>query len=208
MKKSLLFVGVFLILLIGVVSAYSIDSYFSPSDILENEWFVFGGVFGIVFGIVYMALSSFFTKKKKGYYFGGDQKVLENKSAIGVISMIIALFSAAAFVQQDLVSGIFGQAITAWVFLFTFVFMIILFIPFYKLIKKNTGSVPANIIFFALIWAVIKFGFDPYNSEVFYNFNVPYQYLEFYDIFASSGFLYLVLIILIAFSFIKKAFKK
>tara|TARA_Y100000310_G_C20667737_1_gene808538 strand:- start:1566 stop:2198 length:633 start_codon:yes stop_codon:yes gene_type:complete len=193
------------ILMLKIVSAYN----FSPSEIMQNEWFVFAGVFLIIFALVYMALINFFTKmNRKKYYWGEDDSFLQNRPIIIIISAIIALFSAAAFIQQDLISSFFGEAVAMWVFLLMSIVMIILTIPFYKVLKKNVGGTLAILIFLIGIWLIMKFGFNPYDLNILPAFDIPLSYYEFYNFFTETSTIVVLSIITIVFLLIKYSIKK
>ncbi len=176
---------------------------FSPSDILESEWLVFAGVFLVVFAMVYISLSNFFTKgKKKQYPWESDSKVLENKSSVAIISLIIAFFTAAAFVRQNLIEGIFGEALSVWIFVLVLIVLVILSIPFYKALKQNVGGGIAIFIIVAGLWAILKFGFDPSH------YNLPSGFYDVYEIVVHPVFLIVLVGVGIVKSLIKKSGKR
>jgi len=164
----------------------------SPSELLENEWIVFFGVFLIVFAMVFFALSKQFNSKKKNKMFPWMERTDNSNKAIpGVIALVIAFFSAAAFVKNNLIEGIFGEAITAWIFLIVLVVLFMLSVPFYKALKKNIGAAPAIFIILFGAWAILKFGFDPYQ------YNLPSGFYDFYESFIGTSIWGLVVLIVI-----------
>ena len=164
---------------------------FSPADFLENEWLVFAGVFLLVFAMVFLALSNMFSRKKKNKAFPWLAETESNKTIPGVIAMVIALFSAAAFVRNNLIEGIFGEAITAWILLIVLIVLVMLAIPFYKALKVNVGAAPAIFILLFGVWAILKFGFDPYQ------YDLPSAFYDFYEFFIETSVVGLVVIIII-----------
>lgn len=202
MKKNLMFLAM-LLFSFNFVSAFNYYDI-SPSEILENEWVVFAGVFLLVFALVYMSLVNFFSRKKRKYYWEPEEKVLENKAPIAVIALVIAFFTAATFVQQGFLYGVFGEAIAGWVFLIVLIVIIILTLPFYKALKKNIGTGPAVFILVGGIWAIVKFLLNPYEFD-FYNFNVSDWYFQFYDTFTHPATIIILLVVLGLFMLIKGA---
>ena len=180
-----------------------VDFYnFSPSDILESEWLVFAGVFLVVFAMVFLALSRQFSSKKKNKAFPWlTETDNSNKSIVAVISLIIAFFTAAAFVRQNLIEGIFGEALTVWIFLLVLIVLVMLSIPFYKALKQNVGSSPAVFIMLAGLWAILKFGFDPFQ------YDLPSGFYDIYEI-LTDAFWLVILIIIGAVVFLIKYGKK
>lgn len=171
----------------------------SPSEFLQNEWIVFIGVFLLIFAMVFLALSNFFTRSKKKGSFLEPDKNLENKAIPGVIALVIAFFSAATFVRQNLIEGIFGEALTAWIFLLVLIVLVILSIPFYKALKKNVGGGIAIFIIVVGLWAILKFGFDPYQ------YNLPSGFGEIYDFVIAPGFLIFLIVMGVVVSLIKRS---
>lgn len=205
MKKSL-FILLSILFSLGLTSAYSYSNFdFSPSNIMENEWFVFAGVFLVVFALVYIALANFFRKKTRGSYWGSEESFIDNKPAVGVISFIIAFFSAAAFVQKGLLQGIFGEAITSWVLLLSLIVVIIITIPFYKALKKNVGGFFAILIFIACVWFVLTFVINlSMLEDLPFSFGVSDSFSEVYEVITNPVTLVIFLIIAGSFALLKK----
>jgi len=174
----------------------------SPSELLQNEWVVFAGVFLLVFAMVFFALSRQFSSKKKNKYPWLNEVDASNKAVPGIIALVIAFFSAATFVRQNLIEGIFGEAITVWIFLLVLIVLVILFIPFYKALKQNVGEGIAIFIILFGVWAVLKFGFDPYQ------YNLPYNFYEIYDFIISPIFLIILIVIGGVIALIKKSSRR
>jgi len=200
MKKSLVFL--LTVFFISFISAYYDFYNISPSDFLENEWIIFGGVFLLIFAMVFLALSRQFSSKKKNKMFPWMEDTESNKAIPGVIALVIAFFTASAFVKQNLISGFFGEAITAWIFLLVLIVLVMLSIPFYKALKKNIGAAPAIFIILFGVWAILKFGFDPYQ------YNLPYQFYDFYEFIITPVFLIVLIVIGVIASLIKKSGKR
>jgi len=104
MKKSLflLLAFTFLSVSIGIVSAaYSdfLDIPFSPSELLENEWVVFGALFLIFFAVIFFAVN----------------KKFDNLGIALVISTAISLLISATFANKVTVYGYFGDIIGSWI---------------------------------------------------------------------------------------------
>ena len=160
----------------------------SPSELLQNEWVVFGGVFLLVFAMVFLALSRQFSSKKKIKPWLSEVDT-SNKAIPGVIALVIAFFSAATFVKNNLIEGIFGEALTAWIFLLVLIVLVILSVPFYKALKQNVGGGIAISIIVAGLWVILKFGFDPFQ------YNLPTSFYDFYEIIINPVFLIVLIVI-------------
>jgi len=200
-----------LILFIPLVSAqFRIgNEYFdisNPSTLLQNDWVVFGGVFLLVFALVYLALSKQFgggMKSNKAFPWLQEPASSESKGAIIVVSLIIAFFCAALFVQRNWINGIFGEAIAGWLFLLMLAIIVILSIPFFKMLRLNVGTGPAIAITFLMIWATLKYLIDPYNLiSSSGNFD---NLFEIYNFVTSFVFLLIALAVGILFAVIKNS---
>jgi len=170
----------------------------SPSELLQNEWVVFGGVFLLVFAMVFLALSRQFSSKKKIKPWLSEVDT-SNKAIPGVIALVIAFFSAATFVKNNLIEGIFGEALTAWIFLLVLIVLVILSVPFYKALKQNVGGGIAISIIVAGLWVILKFGFDPYQ------YNLPSGFGEIYEIVANPAFLIILIVVGVVIFLINKS---
>ncbi|MAG11163.1 hypothetical protein CMI44_02530 [Candidatus Pacearchaeota archaeon] len=198
-NKFLIFAGL-LIILSSFVSAQYSDFYnLSPSELLENEWVVFAGVFLIVFAMVFMALSKQFSSKKKNSMYPWMTDTDRNKAVPGIIALVIALFSAAAFVRNNLIERIFGEAITIWILVLVLIVLFMLSVPFYKALKQNVGGGIAISIIVVGLWAIIKFGFDPFQ------YNLPSGFYDFYEIIINPVFLVVLVVAGVIFSLIKRS---
>ncbi|GEM_PF-1240761 len=174
----------------------------SPSELLQNEWVVFAGVFLLVFAMVFFALSRQFSSKKKNSAFPWmNDTDNSNKAVPGIIALVIAFFSAATFVRQNLIEGIFGEAITIWIFLLVLVVLVMLSIPFYKALKQNVGGGFAISIIVVGLWVILRFGFDPNQ------YNLPYNFYEVYDFVIAPAFLFILIVVGGVITLIKKSGK-
>lgn len=185
-KFSLVFCFVFLI------SFASAQYYgdFRPSEFLQNEWVIFGGVFLIIFSIIYIALNNAFAPKEKGVapiesLLGIAKKPAAKhyRGAIVVISLVIAFFSASAFVQRGWIDNYFGDFVGGWILLLCLFVVVLLSVPFYKALKSNLGGGVAIAICFLVIWGILKFFVEP--SDLIIYGNLPTEFFEFYDFVTS-----------------------
>ncbi len=178
------------------VSAYSYNPWgwdfygISPSELLQNEWFVFGGIFLLVFAFVYFSLSNFFTREHKNKMFPWLSETQENKGPVFVISLVIALFTAAAFAQKDYLSQYMGEAVTIWITIVVLIVMVILSIPFYKALKASVGGVIAGVVIIALIWGGLNI-INPYELVPSASYNESFQ--QFYEAVTSPVILLVIL---------------
>jgi len=190
MDNRKIFLFIFALLLINLVSAQYYYDSFTPSDFLENEWFVFVAIFALVFSLTFIALNKQFSTSSSGKndlsaLFAGKSKTNENKGAVVIISLVIAFFSASIFVQQGWIYGIFGDALVSWLFLLAMIVMVILGIPFFKALKANVGTGLAIVLTFLFIWVILRFFVDPYSFP-----GLPYEAyitLEFLGSFLALG---------------------
>lgn len=176
----------------------------SPSELLQNEWVVFAGVFLVVFAMVFLALSRQFSSKKKDPWGREwmDKHSIDNKAIPGIIALVIAFFSAAAFVKNNLIEGIFGEALTIWIFLLVLIVLVMLSIPFYKALKQNVGGGIAIFIIVVGLWTILKFGFDPFQ------YNLPYGFYEIYELVVHPVFLIILIVVGGMVALIKKSGRK
>jgi len=175
----------------------------SPSELLQNEWVVFGGVFLLVFAMVFLALSRQFSSKKKNKMFPGMAEIDNGNKAIpGIIALVIAFFSAATFVKNNLIEGIFGEAITIWIFLLVLIILVMLSIPFYKVLKQNVGGGIAISIIVVGLWVILKFGFDPSQ------YGLPSEFYNFYNFIITPAFLIILIVVGGVIALIKKSGRK
>ncbi len=170
----------------------------SPQELLQNEWVLFVGVFLLVFAVVYISLANAFFKKKEQSLKDVLLGIKGNSPAKGpivVISGVIALFSAAAIIQQDLVRVYFGAVLSVWVSVFVFIVLVLLTVPFYKALKQNIGKTPAILGTIIGFWVILKFVLP--QTEMFWNglYNLPYSVQNFYDFVVSPVFLIIALIV-------------
>ena len=173
MKKSFLLLTLVLISL-PFVSAYNGFGYYwySPSQLLDNEWFVFGLIFIVIFAITYFALG---------------KTMKENKGAAVVISAVIGLFISVAVSRRSYFYGYVGEDIGNYLLAFA------LILGFIILIKFVTGIIGGIGLFVALGLVYFIFqSIEPYDI-------LPYRLLNtdlvpLWDFLASSEFLILSII--------------
>ncbi len=175
---------------------------FSPSELLQNEWVVFIGVFLLVFAMVFLSLSRQFSSKKKNKMMPWLTETESNKAIPGIIALVIAFFSAAAFVKNNLIEGIFGEAITIWIFLLVLIVLVMLSIPFYKVLKQNVGGGIAISIIVVGLWLILRFGFDPSQ------YNLLSEFYEIYEFIITPAFLIILIFVGGVITLIKKSGKK
>jgi len=132
-QKSLL-ASILGLLMINLASAYT--SYYSgggfgsywwynlyPETLLQNTWVIFGGMFVLTFAIVYMALSKTFgreTEQSPRDMLWGMAHKAPNKGPVVAISLVVALFVAAAFSQRVFLYGYGGEALIDWILFIAF----------------------------------------------------------------------------------------
>ena len=142
-------------------------------------------------------------KSNKAFPWLQEPASSESKGAIIVVSLIIAFFCAALFVQRNWINGIFGEAIAGWLFLLMLAIIVILSIPFFKMLRLNVGTGPAIAITFLMIWATLKYLVDPYNLiSSSGNFD---NLFEIYNFVTSFVFLLIALAVGILFAVIKNS---
>jgi hypothetical protein len=192
MKIPLLLSILFLISL-PLVSAFNGFGYgyLSPSQFLDNEWFVFGLIFIVMFAITFFALG---------------RTMRENRGAVAVIAIAVALFISVAVSRRTYFYGYVGETIGSWLLILAILLGTII------LIKFIIGVIGGIGLFLALGvgWFILK-SIDPYDI-------LPYQLLtsdffSVYEFLAGSGFLFLliiafVIVLLLAYSGKKEEGKK
>ena len=214
----LLTMGFFFLNFLSSLSAYQyssgfldrgLNSIYSPSDLWRNEWVIFTAIFLVLFTITFMSLSNFFSKKKverPSYWEKKEIKVLENKSAIVVISLAVALLGAISITRSEYFSRFIGEAMASWVLLLVLIVIILITIPFFKALSKNIGFGPALVIFVLIIWFVLKYFLNPYEMNFYYD--IPVGILDVYDFVTSLPVLIISLIVSVVFAIIRHNVKK
>lgn len=102
-KQSLIFIFVFALLVIPLISSYSFGSwgtgyYNSPLDLFDNEWVVFGIIFVVFFAIIFYTIN----------------KTFKNTGVSAVIGAGLALFIALTLARRGILYGYFGDEIGSW----------------------------------------------------------------------------------------------
>jgi len=160
-------------------------SGFSPTDFLENEWFVFSAIFILIFALVYIPLSRFFSKKKR---FPWEETSVENKVPLAVVALIVAFFSASAITQRAFLYGYVGETIINWIYVILFVGFIFLIISIFASLRKRIGIAPAITSSLLLIWLMFRFFAEPLQYFIYTYGIFPYGL---YDFFPSRSFILL-----------------
>ena len=185
MKKIGVLFGI--IFLMSFVSASLFDSI-SPSNLLDNEWVVFLGIFALVFALVFVSLGNFFTRKSGPSWMG--EKSMQNRGAVAVISLIVALFISASVMQRGLMYGYLGEDIGSLLLLVVGLFVLIIVI---KMLYKNFGRWGLAISL-AGVWALFHF----LGVDYLIPYSFPYEFIEIYDVvFGWVGGLILGIILLL-----------
>ncbi len=201
---GILLLGIFLISLGSAFNPFM--NIRSPSDLLENDWFIFVIVFLIVFAFVFISLSNVLTKRSTNRTFPWLTEKEFYKGPVIVISICVALLTAAAFVRRDIFYSYLGEKIGVWVLAMMIVVFAVLTIPFYKFLKLNLGG--AAGLAFAGILAAIWFALnmtDIYN--VFPSEMISSNLEEIYGLITSQEVLLIIIgfgIVSVIFSWIKK----
>ncbi len=167
---------------------------------LQNDWLGFAVVFAIVFAVVYIGISKFFMKDEgmidKQIRHGFSKSVqgkryVENKPFIIIISVGVALLTAASVVQMGLLRIIdsgYGFVFSAGII---FIVFSILMIPFYKFIDKNIENrIFTNLISVVAFWATMFI----MKNRALYLQNISYEWIRMLRTFASVPMLLLGLV--------------
>ena len=180
------------VILLKFITAYSWGAWnFYPSNLLQNEWVVFGGIFCLTFAIVYLSLSQVFGKKRQNETFPWittESRV--HKGPVIVISLVIALFVAASISQRGYFYGYLGEEIGSWAIFFGILVMIALTIKVSYGLGKGFGLIAGLII----IWLVLK-SIDPYYILPS---TISYEAEQFYYMITSPVALGIIIVIGIA----------
>ncbi|MFA5174235.1 MAG: hypothetical protein WC438_03565 [Candidatus Pacearchaeota archaeon] len=200
MKRGLSLILVSSIIILSVlptILAYSYSwspfnswGYYTPSQLLDNEWFVFFIIFLIVFAFVYLSLSGMFRRNIKDKYHPWLHESEQNKGAIAVIAGAVALLAAAAVTRQGFISGYLGNTLTTWITLIAIIFVIVLSIPFHRKLSQYTGNGIALIIVGISVWILLK----TINLNELTAYTLPYDIQNLYEIIISYPVIILVII--------------
>ncbi|MEK6820507.1 MAG: hypothetical protein AABX71_02230 [Nanoarchaeota archaeon] len=172
--KFLTLASILILLSSPLALAYNGWGYgFSPSQLFENEWFMFGLIFLVFFAITFFALS---------------RSMRENLGAVAVISAVIGLFAALAISQRARFYGYLGGEIGGWVLVLVLILGFILFI---KVITNLVGGIGLFVILFAS-WFLLQ-RLNPYDF-------LPYEFLSsdflfIYEFLVSTTFLIILVIV-------------
>lgn len=147
------------------------SSLYSPEMLLQNEWFIFGGIFIVSFSLIYLALfRAFMTKPTqiedpiRAALFP-PRDIKGNRGPITVMSLVISLFIASAISQRVTFYGYIGQDIGSWILFFAYVIIIALTI---WASFKTPGAGPVlGFVSITVIWLILKsvdfYSILPYN---------------------------------------------
>ena len=188
MKKIGVFVCSFLfaILISSLASSFNGYGNISPSNLLENEWVMFGLIFIIFFAIVFFSLG----------------KVMkENKGAAAVISIAISLFIAVSISRRVWFYGYFGEELSNWFMIFAVIIGIVFLI---NIVSKLLGGIGLFLTFGGLWYLFSKTNF----SDI-----LPYSITDsdWFEFFISGkvlGILIIALIIMLIISIKNKDVRK
>lgn len=178
MKKSVLFFGIILMLLINFISAYSYGYYDSPLDYLDNEWIFFGLVFIVLFSIIFYALS----------------RSMSDKTIAGVISFAMSLFVTIVVERKGWLDDYSGEGFFSLVLIAVFLIIIVFLI---SMLHKSFGlkGVSISLIGIWIVLNVVKF-------EEYLDWELWDSIMPMYE-FLSGGFVLVGLILLAVFAFNK-----
>ncbi|MEM4230586.1 MAG: hypothetical protein QXF25_01800, partial [Candidatus Pacearchaeota archaeon] len=174
-KNKIFFLLIFIeSVLVLPVLAYNGWSYgyFSPSQLLQNEWVVFGLIFVIFFGLIFIAIS---------------RSMKENVVVAGVISIAISLFISLTISQRAMFYGYFGEGIGSWIFVIALIVAIAFFTKFITDLIGGIGL----FLSLGFIWLILS-NIDPYSLFPFDIIYSPYFWL--YEFFISQTFLAILVI--------------
>lgn len=176
--KKILSLIVLCLVLFNVVSAYNGYGYgwSSPAQWLQNEWVVFGLIFVIFFAMI---------------FFGISKTMNENLGVAAVIAFGLSAFIAFTISQRTMFYGYVGEGLGNWFFIIAILIAAVFFIRF---VTNIIGGAGMFLAFFA-IWLVLS-NVDPYAvlpSEFMYS-----NYFSFYQFFASSTFLVILIVVFVA----------
>lgn len=159
----------------------------SPRELLQNEWVLFSIVFLISFAMCYMALSSFFFKKKeqtlRDVLLGIKDESPAAKGPVIVISLCISLMISFAFTQSDYLYTYFSAGTVLAVLIFSIIVFILLTFPFYVAMEHSFSSKFAGPIFGVVVWAVLKWIFPTIVEDMLWR--MPYQWRDTYEMLTS-----------------------
>jgi len=159
MRKIILFC-LSIMLFSSVIAYYPYYGYFSPYDILNNEWLMFVLVFLVFFAIIFFALNKTFK---------------ENKGPAIVIALIISLFISATISQRYYLQQFVGD----W----GIVLGILIIVGFLiKILYDRIGLLGIMIVVTGFL-LYLQVGIDPYEVlpyevlaspifEFYYNFRI------------------------------------
>ncbi len=130
-----------------------------------EEILIFFAVFLIGFAVSFTGLKKFFSKKvPAGYYSNKDgnqvykaaHTATQNKGAVVVISLAIALLMAFGIMRSGWLFYYFGDIAGVVFSVMVALLLIIIMIPFYKAFENAIGKLIAGIIMGPCIWFVLR----------------------------------------------------
>lgn len=143
-----------------------------PSNLLENQWVVFGGIFLITFSLVYIALSKAFGLEARDQtpqaLIWGIEHKMPNRGPTIVISLVLGLFVASAFTQRAFFYGLLGEEFGKWIMFAVLVFFFVIAISFLFGQRPLITKIIAGV-FAVLLWIYLRSQWE---------FVVPYSITE------------------------------
>lgn len=189
MKKLLLFL-LFVVLISSLPLVLSYNgfgwSWYSPQDLLNNEWVMFALIFIVFFAIIFFSLG----------------KVMkENKGAAAVISVAISLFIAVSISRRVWFYGYFGEELSNWFVVFAVIIGIVFLINIITKLLRGIGLF--------LVLGGLWFLFSQTNfSDILPSSVTDSEWFEFFISNTALGILIAIIIILVIISSKNKALRK
>jgi len=175
MKKSKL-VCLFILSLftLSLVSAYGGWGGFSPANLLDNEWAVFGIIFVVFFAVIFLSLGKVFK---------------DNHIVAGVISAALALLIAASASKRYLFYGYFGENLGNLILLLA----LLLALGFLFRLILGILTIIGAMIFLDVTWLFLGFA----DTDFLYNL-LPYNFADMIlsAAYPGEGFFWFVLMVL------------
>ena len=147
-----------IIFLAAIVSAYNgwNYGYLSPSNLLDNEWVVFGLIFIVFFAIIFFALGKTFK---------------ENKAISAIVAVALSFFISVIFSRRVSFYGYVGEEVTGWITLIALLIIIVFFLKAMFDLLRVTGLVMGIIG----TWLFLHFfdlepilGYNVIENPIFY----------------------------------------
>ena len=172
------------IFLIPFASAQYASNYLRyPWEIVQSPWILFVMIFALFFAVTYVAIG----------------KSIQSKGPAAVISIVIALFIAAAFSQRTWYYGYLGEGVGSWII--GTVSIVGLF-----LLLKALSSI-MGIIFLASLFLIRAFinSTDPFNYIPNELYNQVFPFIEFLRDPSSLYLLVIITLVLFAIAYMSQS---